>query len=635
MGSIDSLKRQLLLSKEDTNKVMLLDDISYAYTWSYPDTSVQYAQQALALAKELDYDFGIAISYNGLCRAFTTVGNFPLALDCGFKALALYQRLNNTSYIIGLYGDIGLCYREQGDYINGIKYGHKSVELALANHADILQLTGMQGMLSSIYQKNHQPDSAIKYAEAAYKVQKQWSGLFPVLGSAYAQKGNYAKALEFYRKGIPIAQEQHLPIDLIDIYNGLSEIYQSQGRTDSAIYYATKGVQQEQSRVYPASLMHTTAMLANLYETEHKTDSALKYYQLTLALKDSFFSQEKARAVQNVAFNEQQRLQQLALTQQQYRSKIRTYGLIGGLIAVLVIAGLLWRNNRHKQRAYALLQQQKAKTDKQREKAEQTLQELKTTQAQLVQREKMASLGELMAGIAHEIQNPLNFINNFSEINKDLIGELDQANDNGNPAEVKAIAADIKENEQKIAHHGHRADAIVKGMLQHSRASTGKKELTDINALCGEYLRLSYQAVRSKDKVLNIDLKTNFDTSIGKVNIIPQDMGRVLLNLFNNAFYSVQKKQQQLKDSYEPAVFVGTEKIGNKVLVRIEDNGIGIPENLLSKIFQPFFTTKPTGEGTGLGLSLSYDMVTKGHGGELKVESKEEGAAFIIELPVG
>jgi two-component system NtrC family sensor kinase len=246
----------------------------------------------------------------------------------------------------------------------------------------------------------------------------------------------------------------------------------------------------------------------------------------------------------------------------------------------------------------------------------------------------MASLGELTAGIAHEIQNPLNFVNNFSEVNSELISELVDEVEKGNEEEVKAIATDIKQNLEKINHHGKRADAIVKGMLQHSRISTGQKEPTDINALADEYLRLSYHGLRAKDKSFNADFATDFDDSTGKINIVPQDIGRVLLNLYNNAFYAVSEKRRQQLENYQPTVSVSTKKLNNKIEVRVGDNGNGIPQKVIDKIFQPFFTTKPTGQGTGLGLSLSYDIV-KAHGGEIKVKTKEdEGTEFIIQLPV-
>jgi C4-dicarboxylate-specific signal transduction histidine kinase len=274
----------------------------------------------------------------------------------------------------------------------------------------------------------------------------------------------------------------------------------------------------------------------------------------------------------------------------------------------------------------------------QKKELENTITELKSTQAQLIQAEKMASLGELTAGIAHEIQNPLNFVNNFSELNAELITEMLGELQKGNAEEAKAIAADIAENEKKINHHGKRADAIVKGMLQHSRNSTGQKEPTDINALADEYLRLAYHGLRAKDKTFNAQMKTEFDSNLGKVSVVPQDMGRVLLNLITNAFFAVnQKKTEMAKQpgsTYEPAVTVVTRRYGNKIEITVKDNGNGIPPAVLDKIYQPFFTTKPTGQGTGLGLSMSYDIVTKMHGGEIKVDNRvNEGAAFIITLP--
>ena len=263
----------------------------------------------------------------------------------------------------------------------------------------------------------------------------------------------------------------------------------------------------------------------------------------------------------------------------------------------------------------------------------QTLDELKATQAQLIQSEKMASLGELTAGIAHEIQNPLNFVNNFSEVSSELIDEMKEQLEKGNEEDAKAIADEIKMSLEKINFHGKRADGIVKSMLQHSRTSNNKKEPTDINALADEYLRLAYHGMRAKDKVFNAAIKTDFDESIGLVRIISQDIGRVILNLITNAFYAVMEKKK-LDPGYEPTVTVSTKGMDKKIEIKVKDNGTGIPQKALDKIFQPFFTTKPTGQGTGLGLSLSYDIVTKGHGGELQVNTKEgEGTEFIIFLP--
>jgi two-component system NtrC family sensor kinase len=263
-----------------------------------------------------------------------------------------------------------------------------------------------------------------------------------------------------------------------------------------------------------------------------------------------------------------------------------------------------------------------------------SMDELKATQTQLIQSEKMASLGELTAGIAHEIQNPLNFVNNFSEVNKELIAEMDAAIRNGNFEEVKDIAKNIGDNQEKINHHGKRADAIVKNMLQHSRKSTGQKELTDINAFCQEYLRLAYHGIRAKDKSFDAKFEIHADSSVGKIYVVPEDMGRVILNLINNAFYAVNERSKKSNNDYEPTVTMTTQRTGEKIFISLKDNGSGIPEIIKGKIFQPFFTTKPAGQGTGLGLSLSYDIV-KSHGGEIMVETVEgTGSEFIVSLPI-
>jgi two-component system, NtrC family, sensor kinase len=286
-----------------------------------------------------------------------------------------------------------------------------------------------------------------------------------------------------------------------------------------------------------------------------------------------------------------------------------------------------------------------AELTKQKEALQITLDELKSTQAQLIQAEKMASLGELTAGIAHEIQNPLNFVNNFSEVSVELAGELkDQISTIDIPAaqksDIEDIMNDIVQNQEKINFHGKRADGIVKGMLQHSRNSSGQKEISDINALVDEYLRLSYHGLRAKDKTFNATMKTDYDQNLQPVSIVPQEIGRAVLNLFTNAFYSVTQKKALGINGYEPTVYVSTKKIvsgtgKNMVEIKVKDNGMGVPQKVIEKIFQPFFTTKPSGQGTGLGLSLTYDIVTKSHGGEINVVTADmEGAEFVILLPV-
>ena len=311
--------------------------------------------------------------------------------------------------------------------------------------------------------------------------------------------------------------------------------------------------------------------------------------------------------------------------------------LLGATLAVLAGLGfVLWRSGRQQQRANEVLSQQKAEVQAQRDQTAQALQNLQTTQAQLIQAEKMASLGELTAGIAHEIQNPLNFVNNFAEVSAELVTELEEertrpARDAGLEAE---LLADLKQNLLKITQHGGRAANIVRGMLEHSRTSSGERAPTDISQLADEYLRLAYQGLRAKDKTFNATLTTDFAAGLPLVEAVGADLGRVLLNLLGNAFYAVQKRQQTGEVGYKPTVSVSTKRLNNQVEMRVSDNGTGIPAEVKAKIFQPFFTTKPTGEGTGLGLSLSYDIITKAHGGTLAVKSAPgQGAEFLITLP--
>nr|WP_067057093.1 ATP-binding protein [Mucilaginibacter sp. L294] len=299
----------------------------------------------------------------------------------------------------------------------------------------------------------------------------------------------------------------------------------------------------------------------------------------------------------------------------------------------------LKRISERKDELEILVAERTVEITKQRNELQETVKELQSTQAQLIQQEKLASLGELTAGIAHEIQNPLNFVNNFSEVSMELIEEMEEEMAKGDMEEATAIANDIKQNLEKIRHHGKRADGIVKGMLQHSRASSNVKEPTNLNTIADEYFRLAYHGLRAKDKSFNADLVTNFDPALPSINIVSQDVGRVLLNMFTNAFYAVHQKQKTIGGDFKPRVEVSTRTIktpkGSEVEIVVKDNGSGIPDAIKDKIMQPFFTTKPAGEGTGLGLSLSYDIIVKAHKGHININSKEgEGSEFIITLPI-
>ena len=359
--------------------------------------------------------------------------------------------------------------------------------------------------------------------------------------------------------------------------------------------------------------------------------------QQAIDLKDSLFNRQKTIAIQNLEAREQQKLTDIENSKREYRNRIKFWALWIGAGILSGIAFLQWYNNLQRKKAYVLLQKQERETDHQKQKVEKSLKELKEMQAQLINAEKMASLGEMTAGIAHEIQNPLNFINNFAEINRELIAEikLQKSNPTVSNEPEHDLLHNIDQNLEKISHHGKRADGIVKSMLEHSRIKSGLKELTDINALAEEYLRLSYHSIRAKDKFFSTTIQTNYDSSIPKIDLNPQDIGRVLVNLFNNAFYAVSEKNNSKIPGFEPIVSVSTKIVSDKLEIRVSDNGFGIPDNIKEKIFQPFFTTKPTGQGTGLGLSISHDII-KVHNGVMEaISTVGEGTSMVVVLPLG
>jgi len=622
------LRKQLKEAKQDTTKLRLYVDLSTSYTFSNPDTGLEYAQEGLALAKKINNLKWTAYSTLCMGQCLVVMGNYPKAIETANQGLIVCQQLKDTAGIIQGNLIISWAYNDQGEYAQGSVYAKK----ALHNAEQLKDDGNIEIALVHLANENkglNRLDSALHYAKWAITFYNNsgWAGVLLPLASIYFQLGMYDSALHYYRQLVVPSMALDVTIDAVAAYLGIAKVYQQFKNIDSSIFYANKALTEFPLLSYIKGRLTAANLLAENYQLKKNNDSTLKYLRLSIVYKDSLYSEEKIKTLQNITFSEKLRQQDLQHEKEQYRNNIKTYALLGGLLGAVFIAVLLYRNN---------LQKQKAKRT-----VEKAYKELKSTQVQLIQSEKMASLGELTAGIAHEIQNPLNFVNNFSEVNNELVDELKSELAVGNMQSATEIADSIKENEQKINHHGRRADAIVKGMLQHSRANSGKKEPTDINALADEYLRLSYHGVRAKDKDFNATLQTHFDSGIGKINIIPQDVGRVMLNLINNAFYAVSEKKKNALDArlpdgpgYEPTVTLTTTRDNGKIEVKVKDNGNGISQKNLDKIFQPFFTTKPTGQGTGLGLSLAYDIV-KAHGGEIKVETKEgEGSDFVVQLPV-
>jgi two-component system, NtrC family, sensor kinase len=652
------------MEKSDTGRIKIFYAIAANYAF-YPefyniDSALSYAQKALLLQQKImasgeyrSWDNGYSIYLQEIIATlFHSLGNYPKSLELRLENLKLAEKEKEKFILVDAIRNIASDYIAMKDYPNVLFYS--KIMDSILNRQDTSGTRFLFAHREAVYMRSsafyelHFLDSALYYAKKRAEIDSKFNDMADLvfgkllLADIYVGMGNTGSAMYNYRFVI-VNIPNYIGHIAARAQSGMAKLFQKEGRFDSALVYARQALSYfqnnkpsvqswgENSDTYIAEI---SPLVAELYQANNQPDSAYKYLHLSVTLKDSLYNTDRIRQFQTLGFNEAVRRQQLEQqsreAKQQYDTRVKIYGLIAGILAVMIVAFMLYRNNKHKQKANTLLQVQK-------QEIETTLGELRNTQKQLIQSEKMASLGELTAGIAHEIQNPLNFVNNFSEVNTELIEEMKTELKAGNTADAIAIADDISDNEQKINHHGKRADAIVKGMLQHSRSSSGVKEPTDINALADEYLRLAYHGLRAKDKSFNATMKTDYDETIGNINIIPQDIGRVILNLITNAFYAAPLPPEggftDPNYKHTPTVWVSTKKTGNKVFISVRDNGPGIPQKILDKIFQPFFTTKPTGQGTGLGLSLSYDIV-KAHGGELKVETKEgEGSEFIISIP--
>jgi two-component system, NtrC family, sensor kinase len=632
----DSLKNVFLHEKDFNTRTFALYRLSWYYSLLYPDSALYYADKLIQLSTEENHLAAKALGYICKGEALDRVASYPEALEAAFQALEIARTLNtHRSFATGrAYSLIGHVYDMTGNGKESVEYFHTALGLLETSHEypEDLCLARFSMSFSMLHTDNK--DSALYYVEKAKSMfadpmNQRHPGpwLCLITGDIYSKGGNYDSAEYYYRQGIKVTEKFNAPFAGVLFYQYLANILYKKKEMDSCVYYAQRSLILCQKYKYKNFEVGASSFLAAVYD-KINVDSAYKYMKMMVAANEEVNNANKGRQFQKVSSDAEKKEKELEDAKARFRDSLRLYGLITLLSFFAFIAIIFWRNNRQRKKANTLLTEKK-------ETLEHTLAELKTTQYQLIQSEKMASLGELTAGIAHEIQNPLNFVNNFSEVNEELVRELKMEAEKGNLEDVKAIANDIALNSEKINHHGKRADTIVKGMLQHSQASSGQKELTDINRLADEYLKLAYHGLRARDKSFNANLKTELDNSIGKITVASQEIGRVMLNLINNAFYAVNEKQKQNLKGYQPTVTITTAKRNGKVEIKVKDNGNGIPEKIVDKIFQPFFTTKPTGQGTGLGLSLAYDIITKGHGGELGVETKEsEGTEFIIRLPL-
>ncbi|NMH26588.1 ATP-binding protein [Flavobacterium silvaticum] len=632
---VDSLKTELRSAGSDTTRIQEMIGLGQAYSLSKPDSGFYFIDKALDLSEKMGYKKGKTHSL--VLKAFLNreIGNLAQALDFAFKAQASAKENNLPLFEMRAYNSLGIIYLDLNDYQKAIYYYHKARRLAIAQNRQE-NMYGLDVNTAGAFIRMGVRDSASFYLERAKREQKpnQSTDVFFIrnLGSFEALTGNYNKALAFYDRALDASVKNGDYRNVASTCNRISRVYDLKKQPDSVIVFANKALEAARKGPFRIMILESAGILAQAYESKGDFKKAFEIQKLKEQTQEELYGTNNIKSIQEAISREQKRADELRQSQISYENRIRQYALIFGLSVMLIVALLLLRNNRQKHKSNTRLSEQK-------QKLQTALGELKATQSQLVQSEKMASLGELTAGIAHEIQNPLNFVNNFSDVSMELLDEISderskkqEARDDRLEAE---ILADIRQNLEKINHHGKRADAIVKGMLQHSRASSGEKEPTDINALADEYLRLAYHGLRAKDKSFNADLVTHFDPNLSKINVVAQDIGRVLLNLFTNAFYATNERHKREKDDFKPQVTVSTLLHDGNIEIRVKDNGTGIPDNIKDKILQPFFTTKPTGEGTGLGLSLSYEIVVKGHGGNLSVESSEgNGSEFIIALPI-
>ncbi|MDA3906570.1 MAG: tetratricopeptide repeat protein [Bacteroidales bacterium] len=601
---VESLKISSQINDSSTMvETLLAMGFVYLFVEKYDD-ALKSQNDALLIYEAMKDTLGIAIIHNDMGVANMKAGNLSEALKQHQAALEIRLKSTEYYYTFASYSYIGSIYEEWANYTE-----------ALRNYEAGLEYAALSDLKTSIVDANLE------------------------CGMIHFKTAEYDKAMQHFRVALELSRKIEDHTGESKAAMNIAEIYLSTDETAKAISWLIKA-----EKVVPKSAFKFMAAIyeriAASYYKIGDYENAYKNQQLYSQVKDSLviaenrvkittlinrLDIENKQALQNEKYNKMLEIKQSELK----RQKVLRNFFLFGMFIILVMAVI-----------YFIRYTEKKKLNT---KLNNLLSNLKSTQTQLIQSEKMASLGELTAGIAHEIQNPLNFVNNFSEVSVDILEELKDELENGNLAEVIAIAGDLKQNLEKIGDHGKRASSIVKGMLEHSRTSDGQRELTDINALANEFLSLAYHGLRAKDKSFNADFKTEFDNNLPKIKVIPQDISRVLLNLINNAFHACTERSRTSTErsrsavdnkDFKPLVSVSTSKENDQFIIKVKDNGNGIHENIKDKIFQPFFTTKPTGQGTGLGLSLSYDII-KAHGGELKVETTEGlGSEFVIILPI-
>ena len=693
--TIKELKRQLKIIEQQPNHLndtlyfSTINKLAFLYADSYPDSAISILKGVAEQCKNIAYQKGSVDTYGAYGNALQTKGNFDSALNYYIKALDLANKSNAHESLPAILGNIGLIYFNQGNYPIALQKFYASLKAAEEENNQLV-IRNSSNNIGTIYFYQ----GKMKEAEEAYtntlKISKELSDTANVilaynniaevnleennihkalsnlstayqllqqknspdmlvavsnsLGDCYYRLNEITKASEYFEKALEISKKTDNARATCKALIGLAKVNNKIGTYKKALEYGKEALKKANEMRQAQLQRDALEVVANSYEQAGDGMNSLKYYKEFRRFSDSLVNIENIKAAANLKAGYEFSKKEEEFQRKTFQQKWMMFSALAAFLITLIIIWVVYRNKKRLSHMYSQLENKNEVIEGQKRKAEETLAQLKATQKQLIQVEKMASLGELTAGIAHEIQNPLNFVNNFSDVSKEMIQEIIEERTKNKEDRDEAIQdeilEDISKNLEKISQHGNRASNIVKGMLEHSRNGSGKKELTDINALCKEFLHLSYHGLRAKDKSFHADFETHFDESIGKIDIVPQDIGRVVLNLINNAFYASNERSEKAMiekpnaESFKPMVTISTKKVDGKIEINIADNGNGIPKNIIDKIFQPFFTTKPTGKGTGLGLSLSYDIV-KAHGGELRVNSEQNiGTDFTILLPI-
>ena len=674
---VSRLKEDLSVASDDTSRVNLMNELSYHYMTFSPDSGLKIATEARGLSNQIEYKEGKAVAQLRMAQMLNKLGDFGAAKDSVRTAVVYFRELGDSAGAADGYNLLGNLFRKQGDYGSALDFFTRSLKIhELLENKD--KIAGAYNSIGTIHRRMGKYELAKKYYRWSISIREELgeslnlAGSYINLGVLYMDEENDELALQYHLNCLQIAEKLDSKSLQKRVYNNLSLIYMKMDEYDEALKNIDKPLKLAMEVGDEVSIAKLTYNRAYIQNEMGLQEEAMANYQLAIpmfekvdlldveqefyrdyssfleeigdfegsleahrkykALTDSIFTQETAETVAEIRTEyEAERKEQeakAALADAKQNAQQRDTVLIALLLVLLLgIIALI---------AYI----QKRKSNR---KLANTLTNLKATQDRLIQSEKLASLGQITAGIAHEIQNPLNFVTNFSDLSVELSQELREMilESKGNPLndelieDINEYLKDIEGNSSKVLHHGNRADSIVKSMLLHSRRGHADKQPVDVNKLLEEYLGLAYHGIRGKHPEFRCAIQKTYDPSVVQVALVQQDLGRAFLNIMNNAFQAMNSKLKGDNNDYKPELSVSTQQSGKEIEIRIRDNGPGIPKELRDKIFNPFFTTKPTGEGTGLGLSLSYDMVVKSNGGNLVVDSEpEKYTEFIITIPI-